>query len=266
MLETEAEDYAVMEEHRAWIADVVTDPDVAEVLKPYYRYLCKRPCFLDEYYPAFNRPNVTVVSCPAGIERVTEKGIECNGKHYELDLIVYATGFEPEVTPFPTRAAHDIVGRGGVTLAEAWAEGPATLHGMLTRGFPNMFIMPSPGQQSVISVNFTLVNVEAAEHIGQTVKLLDEQGVRVFDVAQEAQDAYVESILGKFVAAFEVMEACTPSRVNFEGNPRAVNPKSGAWGGGMGDLQGWLTLLRAWRESGLFEGLELEPDLGHASD
>ena len=129
---------------------------------------------------------------------------------------------------------------------------------MLTRGFPNMFIMPSPGQQSVISVNFTLVNVEAAEHIGQTVKLLDERGVRVFDVAKEAQDEYVETVVGKFVMSFEVMESCTPSRQNFEGNPRAANPKSGSWGGGMGDFHGWLALFREWRGSGTFEGLELE--------
>jgi cation diffusion facilitator CzcD-associated flavoprotein CzcO len=256
--ESEAEDFAVMEEHRSKIGEIVADPDVAEALTPYYRYLCRRPLFLDEYYQAFNRPNVTVVPCPAGIDRVSETGIEYGGETYELDLIVYATGFEAEVTPFPRRAAHDIVGRGGVTLADAWAEGPVTLHGIVTRGFPNLFIMPSPGQQSVVTVNFTLVNVEAAEHIGRTVKLLEERAVRFFDVGQEAQDQYVESILGKFVAAYEVMEACTPSRLNNEGNPRSANPRSGAWGGGMGDLHGWIALLREWRESGDFAGLELD--------
>ena len=258
MYEMEREDFAVMEEHRAWIDEFVTDPEVAEILKPYYRYVCKRPCFLDEYYPTFSRPNVTVVNCPAGIERITETGAICNGQEYEFDLLVYATGFEAEVTPFPRRAAHDIIGRGGLSVAEAWAEGPATLHGIMTRGFPNMFIMPSPGQQSVITVNFTLVNSEAAEHIGHTVKLLDERGVRIFDVSQEAQDAYVDFILSRYVAAFEMMEACTPSRVNFEGNPRAANPRSGSWGGGMGDLHGWIRMLAAWREQGEFEGLELD--------
>jgi cation diffusion facilitator CzcD-associated flavoprotein CzcO len=270
MYETEAEDFAVMEEHRSKIDEIVADPDVAEALKPYYRYLCRRPLFLDEYYQAFNRPNVTVVPCPAGIDRVTATGIECGGKTYEFDLIVYATGFEAEVTPFPRRAAHDIVGRGGVTLADAWAEGPVTLHGLVTRGFPNLFIMPSPGQQAVVTVNFTLINVEAAEHIGRTVKLLEERGVRSFDVSQDAQDEYVGSVLSKFVAAYEVMEACTPSRLNNEGNPRLANPRGGAWGGGMGDLHGWTALLREWRESGDLAGLELdlsEPDrVSNATD
>jgi cation diffusion facilitator CzcD-associated flavoprotein CzcO len=258
LYESEREDFAVMEEHRAWIDEIVTDPDVAESLKPYYRYICKRPCFLDEYFATFNRPNVTVVSCPGGIERVTETGAVWDGQEHALDLIVYATGFEPEVTPFPRRAAHEIIGRGGISVAQAWSEGPATLHGLMTRGFPNLFIMPSPGQQSVVTVNFTLVNVEAAEHIAQTIKLLDARGVAVFDVSQEAQDAYVESVLSTFVAAYDAMESCTPSRQNFEGNPRALNPRSAAWGGGMGDLHGWIKLLKDWRESGDFPGLELD--------
>ncbi len=255
---SEVEDFAVMEEHRARIDEIVTDPEKAEVLKPYYRYVCKRPCFHDEFLPAFNRSNVTLVDCPAGIERITETGLICNGEDYELDLLVFATGFEAEVTPFPRRAAHDIIGREGNSLADAWAEGPATLHGFLTRGFPNMFIMPSPGQQSVVSVNFTLINVEAAAHVGATVKLLEKRGVRTFDVSQKAQDEYVAQVLSTYVAAYEVMESCTPSRQNFEGNPRAANPRSGSWGGGMGDLQGWVALLGEWRESGSFAGLELE--------
>ncbi len=255
--QSEVEDFAVMEEHRARIDEVVTDPEKAGILKPYYRYVCKRPCFHDEFLPAFNRPNVTLVDCPAGIERITETGLICNDREYELDLLVFATGFEAEVTPFPRRAAHDIIGRNGSSLADAWAEGPATLHGFLTRGFPNMFIMPSPGQQSVVTVNFTLINVEAAAHVGETIRLLEERGVRTFDVSQKAQDEYVAHVLSTYVAAYEVMESCTPSRQNFEGNPRAANPRSGSWGGGMGDLQGWVALLKEWRESGDFAGVEL---------
>ena len=63
-----------MEEHRRRIDALVADPDVAAKLKPYYRYLCKRPCFHDEYFDAFNRPNVTLIDCPAGIERITSTG------------------------------------------------------------------------------------------------------------------------------------------------------------------------------------------------
>ena len=92
-------DYGIMEEHRRRVEELVSDPATAEILKPYYRYLCKRPCFHDEYLPAFNHPNVTLVDCPGGIDRVTELGPIVDGKQYEVDCIIYGTGFEPEMTP-----------------------------------------------------------------------------------------------------------------------------------------------------------------------
>ncbi len=258
MFQAEAEDFSIMEEHRTRIDETVTDARKADILKPYYRYLCKRPCFHDEYLPAFNLPNVTLVDCPTGIERVTERGLICNGKEYELDCLIYATGFEAEMTPFPRRAGHQIIGRNETRLAEKWEAGAATLHGMMTHGFPNLFIMPAPGQQAVVGVNITLISVEGARHIGATVKLLEEQGIRVFDVQHEAEEAYVEEILAAYVDASVVMEACTPSRLNFEGNPRAVSPRTGSWGGGRGDLWGWIKMLSEWREQGDFIGLELD--------
>lgn len=258
ILQAEKEDFEIMEAHRRRIDETVTNPCAAEILKPYYRYLCKRPCFHDEYLPAYNLPNVTLVDCPAGIERVTERGLICNGEDYEFDCLVYATGFEAEVTPLSRRAGHEIVGRGGLRLADKWAGGPATLHGVMTRGFPNFFMVPAPGQQSVISVNFTLVNCEGAEHIAATIKLLDELGARVFDVTAEAEEEYVRGIVDAYTDASAVMEACTPSRLNNEGNPKAVNPRTGSYGGGRGDLFGWISLLKEWREDGQFAGLEIE--------
>ena len=256
MRNAEREDFEIMEQHRRRIDETVTDPRTADILKPYYRYLCKRPCFHDEYLPAFNLPNVALVDCPAGIETVTERGLICNGEEFELDCIIYATGFEAEVTPLPRRAGHEIIGRGGLRLAEKWVAGPATLHGIMTRGFPNFFMVPAPGQQGVISVNFTLVNCEGAEHIAATIKLLDERGIHVADVSEEAEGAYVDGILAKYQDVSAVMEACTPSRLNNEGNPRAVNPRAGSWGGGRGDLFGWIAMLKEWREAGDFAGLE----------
>ena len=98
---------------RSGSSELVADPAVAEMLKPYYRYLCKRPCFHDEYLAAFNHPNVTLVDCPAGVERITEQGAVVDGTEYELDCIVYATGFEAELTPFaaPGRPRHHRPGR-----------------------------------------------------------------------------------------------------------------------------------------------------------
>ena len=258
MRRAEEIDYAVMEEHRARVERIVSDPTVAEALKPYYRYLCKRPLFHDEYLQTFNRPDVTLVDCPGGVERVTEHGVMANGTEYELDCLVYATGFEAEVTPFFRRAGHTIIGRGGITLTEKWKDGVTSVHGITTRGFPNLFIMPAPAQQAVTTVNYTHLAVLGAEHIAAPIAELDERGVEVFDVRQEAEDAWTETIVSTFRDARAFMAACTPSRLNFEGDPSQVNPRNGSYGGGYGDFFAYQDLLREWRERGDFEGWELD--------
>jgi cyclohexanone monooxygenase/pentalenolactone D synthase len=257
MRQVELADFEIMEEHRKRIDEIVEDREKAEILKPYYRYVCKRPLFHDEYLPAFNRSNVTLVDCPAGIERITEHGLLCNGQEIALDCLVFATGFEAEWTPLTRKVGHDIVGRGGLRLSEKWKDAPATLHGMTTRGFPNFFIMPSPFQQSVASVNYTFICVLAAEHIGQTVKILRSERVKKFDVSEVAEKEYVEGIVATFVDSTELMEACTPSRINHEGDPRALTPETGAYGGGLGNLAGYVTMLAEFRDSGL-AGFELD--------
>jgi cyclohexanone monooxygenase/pentalenolactone D synthase len=258
MLNAETIDYGIMEEHRNRVAEIVTDPATAEILKPYYRYLCKRPCFHDEYLVAFNEPNVTLVDCPSGIQEVTEHAIVVDGTAYEVDCIVYGTGFEPEVTPLAKRAGHPIVGRGGVHMADKWAEGPETLFGMLSRGFPNLFVMPAPAQQSVVTVNYTQLAVLGAEFVAGTVALLEKQGVRAFDVSEEAEEAWVEKIVSSFVDPSHVMSACTPSRINNEGNPQGMNPKQANYGRGFGDFFAFRDLLEGWLAAGDFEGLELD--------
>jgi cation diffusion facilitator CzcD-associated flavoprotein CzcO len=251
-------DFAVMEEHRSRIEQTVSDPAIGEILKPYYRYLCKRPCFHDEYLPAFNRPNVDLVDCPAGIERVTEHGLVANGETYELDCIIYATGFEAELTPLDRRAGHPVIGRRGITLAEKWKDGSSTLHGLVTRGFPNMFLMPAPGQQAVVTVNNTHLLVAGAEHIAKTIAKLRERGIAVFDVSEQAEADWVATIVSTYTDASAFMSACTPSRLNFEGNPSRANPRNASYGGGYGDFFGWRDLITAWRDEGNFVGLELD--------
>ena len=236
MRSAEELDYRIMEAHRRRVEELVADPATAEILKPYYRYLCKRPCFHDEYLPAFNNPNVTLIDCPAGIERITEQGPVVDGQQYEVDCIIYGTGFEAELTPLFRRAGHEIVGRGGVTLAEKWADGAASLFGMMSRGFPNMFVMPAPGQQAVVTVNYTQLAVLGAEFIGGAVGLLEQQGVEVFDVSAEAEEAWTQKIVDSFVDGSAVMSACTPSRINNEGHPEAMNPRNGNYGRGHGRL------------------------------
>jgi cation diffusion facilitator CzcD-associated flavoprotein CzcO len=258
MRSAEEVDFGVMEAHRRRVEELVTDPATAEILKPYYRYLCKRPCFHDEYLPALNNANVTVIDCPAGMERITERGPVVDGQEYEVDCIVYGTGFEAELTPLYRRVGHQIVGRGGVTLAEKWADGAASLFGMMSRGFPNMFVMPAPGQQAVVTVNYTQLAVLGAEFIGGVVGLLEQRDVEVSDVAADAEEAWTKEIVGSFVDASSIMSACTPSRLNLEGHPEAMNPRNGNYGRGLGDWFAYRKLLEAWLEAGTLEGLELK--------
>src|SRR6202035_4800117 len=131
--------------------------------------------------------------CPAGIDRITEQGPVIDGQQFEVDCLIYGTGFEAELTPLYRRVGHDIVGRNGVTLAEKWADGAASLFGMMSRGFPNMFVMPAPGQQAVVTLNYTQLAVLGAEFVGGAVKLLEDHDVEVFDVSADDEEAWTKS-------------------------------------------------------------------------
>jgi len=257
MRSVEEFDYAVMEEHRQRVEELVQDPATAEALKPWYRYVCKRPCFHDEYLQAFNEPNVTLIDCPAGIDRITARGPVVDGHQYDVDLLVYGTGFEAELTPLQRRAGHDIVGRDGVELAEKWADGAASLFGMMSRGFPNMFVMPAPGQQAVVTVNYTQLAVLGAEFVGRTVGMLEDKGAVAFDVDAEAEEAWIQKVLDSWVDGSLLLSACTPSRINNEGDPSGMNPRNGNYGRGLGDFFAYRELLQGWLEDGTCEGLEV---------
>ena len=265
MLQVDEFDFEVMELHRQRIRDTITDPVKADILMPYYKYSCRRPLFHDEYLPSLNRDNVTIVDCPSGIDRITERGVVVDGREYEVDCIVYSTGFEPEVTPLPRKAGHDIVGRGGRTIADKWEQGGATLFGLMTSGFPNMFLMPCPGQQAVVTVNYTLVAEIGAEHIAATIAALEADGIDAFDVTEQAEADWVQQIMTANMAAAAKAPAggvpCTPgSRMLFddEGNMVLLDPHAGSYGGGFGDYFGYRDLLAEWRQRGDFAGLSLQ--------
>ncbi|MGE0829588.1 MAG: flavin-containing monooxygenase, partial [Hyphomonadaceae bacterium] len=122
-------DYIVMNEIRARIDNVVKDPETAEALKPWYRWPCKRPCFHDDYLEAFNSPNTKLVDTHGiGIERFTENAVVVDGKAYEVDCLIFATGFE-SVANYVHLIGFDIVGREGVKLSEHWGKYVRTLYG-----------------------------------------------------------------------------------------------------------------------------------------
>ncbi len=181
--------FRIMEQIRARVDAIVEDPKVAEALKPYYPYGCKRPTFHDEYLPSFNRPNVTLVdTAPLGVSEINERGVVHNGVEYPLDVLIYATGFQW----MATSTFNMIVGRNGRALSEKWqTEGTKTFLGLHSQGFPNLFIVTGP-QGGGGSFNFTDAIDAHADYVAWLLSTMRERGVDVVDIKSEPEEAYAE--------------------------------------------------------------------------
>ena len=248
----ELADFQKMEQIRARVDSIVRDQQTAEALKPYYRQFCKRPCFHDEYLDTFNRPNVTLVDTKGrGVECVTPKGVVFGGVEYELDCLIYATGFEVG-TDYTRRAGYEMYGRDGLRLTEKWASGVSTLHGMHTRGFPNCFIMGP--QQTGFTVNYPHMLNEQSKHIAYILRHAADNNVRTVEVSEEAEKEWVDTIIRMAVMAQEFLENCTPGYYNNEGKPGERAGQNGFYGGGSVEF---FRILQGWRAAGGLEGLEL---------
>jgi cyclohexanone monooxygenase len=253
----EEEDYKIMERLRRRIASLVADPDTAEALKPYYRFMCKRPCSSEEYLTAFNRPNVTLVDVAEskGVERLTAKGIVANGVEYEVDCVIFASGFEISTEISRRYAIDTIEGRDGLSLFEYWKDNYQTLHGMTSRGFPNQFF--TGFLQGGVSANTTAMFEQQAKHIAYIVAEAQKRGAITVEPSQDGQDAWVETIRELAIdnSAFEL--SCTPGYYNNEG-------RGGGEGNGsfLGDFYSpgfyaFDDLIAEWRAKGDLDGLEL---------
>jgi cation diffusion facilitator CzcD-associated flavoprotein CzcO len=200
----------MMRIHRR-IEEIVDDPATADALKPWYMFMCKRPCFHNDYLPTFNRPNVHLVDTHGkGITQITEQGPEFDGTVYPLDLLIYATGFEVQKTGTWNR----IVGEGGVDLQDKYTEGIRTLLGIHTHGFPNLFIMG--GYQASFNFNLTDVLQAQGDHIAACIDHVRRHGHRTLDATPEAEEWWVQEVIahrGKTNRNHE----CTPGYYNFEG-------------------------------------------------
>jgi cation diffusion facilitator CzcD-associated flavoprotein CzcO len=250
----ELADFQKMEQIRARVDAIIEDRKTAEALKPYYRQFCKRPCFHDEYLQTFNRPNVTLVDTKGrGVERITAKGVVCGGIEYEIDCLIYATGFEVG-TDYSRRAGYEIHGRDGIGLTEKWAAGVRTLHGMHSRGFPNCFIMGN--QQTGFTVNYPHMLSEQSLHIAYIVKHAIDRGARTVEVSAEAESEWVATIVRLARLARQFLEDCTPGYYNNEGKPGERSGQNGFYGGGSVEF---FRILREWRAAGGLPGLELRP-------
>jgi len=249
----EAANFEKMNEIRALVDETVEDSAVAEGLKPYYQMFCKRPCFNDEYLPTFNRPNVDLVDTDGqGVERITEKGLVVAGKEYEVDCIIFATGFEVG-TGYARRAGYEIIGRDGQSLTDYWSKGVRTLHGLTSRGFPNCFIMST--SQGGFTANYPHMLAELSTHVASIIGHARAKGHTRIEVSQEAEDEWVETIIRNADSGLGGLggKDCTPGYYNNEGQANPLQQQNSSYGGG--SIR-FFKLLEDWRATGEFEGLE----------
>jgi cation diffusion facilitator CzcD-associated flavoprotein CzcO len=247
----EIADFKKMNQIRARVDAIVKDKRTAEALKPWYRQFCKRPTFNDEYLPAFNRPNVTLVDTMGrGVDRITEKGLVFDGVEYEADCIIFATGFEVG-TAYTRRAGFEVYGRGGKSLTEHWNGGLKTLHGFCSAGFPNCFHMGIT--QNGLTANFPHMLEEQAQHITELIQHAKSQEARCIEPSADAEAEWVATIKEKALNNQKFLQACTPGYYNNEGKPaEGVGLAGELYGGGSVEFH---ELIRRWREDGEMKGM-----------
>ena len=248
-------DYRKMNQVRARVDAIVKDPATAAALKPWYRQFCKRPCFHDEYLETFNRPNVNLVDTRGrGVERLTKTAVIADGKAFEVDCLIFATGFEVG-TAYTRRAGYDIVGRGGQTLSQHWADGLKTLHGLTANGFPNCFFLGFT--QTAITISVPVALSEQARHVAYVVSEAKARNCRVLEPSAQAEEDYVEEVHSLARLGQRFYRECTPGYYNSEG---AAGNRNGFFSEmyGAGPLR-FFEVLEAWRSTGRMSGLDLRP-------
>ena len=254
-LELERIDFENMERVRQRIADVIKDPATAELMMPWYSQSCKRPCFHDEYLPAFNRPNVHLVDTDGkGVNEINERGVIVNGVEYPVDLLIFASGFEV-TTGYTHRLGFDPKGRDGVSLSEAWAEGPATLHGVLSNGFPNMFMISTV--QGAQATNFVHSITEAAQHVAFLIEQCVKGDIATIEPETAAQENWFETLFAQLWGIARYNATCTPGYLNSEGGGDMRSARAIAW---MTSVLGFAEYVENWREQGDLAGLTLTPN------
>ena len=248
-------DYRVMERLRGRVQQLVADQKTAEALKPYYRFLCKRPLSSDDFYPTFNRPNVELidVSDTKGVERMTPTGFTANGKEYEVDCMIFASGFEVTSDLNRRWGIDKLEGRGGRSIYDHWSEGPKTLHGTMTHGFPNQFYIGYI--QGGLNASVTEQFGEQGHHIAHIIREALRRGIKSVEPSLEAQDDYVRRFKEMEIDLSQFQRECPPGYFNNEGEDRPKWALFRGWGPGWDAFQ---KVLEEWRVKGDLEGLVLE--------
>jgi cation diffusion facilitator CzcD-associated flavoprotein CzcO len=255
MARREEMDYRIMERLRQRVDAMVDDAQTAEALKPYYRFLCKRPLSNDEFYPTFNRDNVDLidVSETRGLQELTTNGFIANGQEYAVDCIIFASGFEVTSDLDRRWGISRIEGRDGVSLYDHWRDGPRTLHGTMTHQFPNQFFIGyiQGSANASVTEQFGAQGFHSAAIIAQAL----EKGLAVVEPTLEAQEAYVKQFQEIMMDTSAYQAYCPPSYFNNEGDESGKWALFNSWGYGWNAFQDMVT---AWRESGELEGMRTE--------
>jgi cyclohexanone monooxygenase len=213
---------------REKIAETVKDPETAKLLQPDSHPIgSKRICIDTDYFATFNRPNVTLVDIRSNpIEEITENAVRTTAGEYELDALVLATGFDAMTGSV---AKIDIRGRDGLTLNRKWAEGPRTYLGLMSAGFPNLFIVTGPGSPSVLSN--MIVSIE--QHVDWISDCLDYMRCRELDTmeaTQEAEDKWVAHVNQVAHTTLYPQANSWYMGANIPGKPRIFMPYIGGVG------------------------------------
>ena len=247
-------DHRVMERMRRRVDELVADPATAEALKPYYRFMCKRPLSSETFYASFNQSNVELVDVAEtqGLGQLTPAGFLANGKEYQADCVIFASGFEVTSDLERRWGIDRIEGREGRSLYDHWRDGPRTLHGTMTHGFPNQYFVGYI--QGGLNASVTEQFGRQGEHIAYVIAESLRRGAEAVEVTAEAQDAYVAHFEATTIDNSAFLNACPPSYFNNEG---AATHKWGLfrpWGAGWHDF---LRVVREWREAGDMAGMRV---------
>jgi cation diffusion facilitator CzcD-associated flavoprotein CzcO len=249
---------------RARTDEIVIEKKTADDLKSWYPSWCKRPTFHDDYLPTYNQPHVKLVNTKGkGIESLTSEGVCFDGQEYPLDVLIWSTGFRAPVLGDPSATAGmTVMGRGGLHLSEKWKNDLGTLHGVVSRDFPNLF-WPGPWQGAA-SANFTGVINLLCSHVAYMVTQAEKTlipGVRFsIEPTKDAEQAWSMQIAMR-AGALAATSGCTPSYLNREGaldrlsmEERMALAKMSIWGEG---ILSFTEVLEKWQEDGILEGLEI---------
>jgi len=214
---------------REKIREIVKDPETAAALTPHdHPFGAKRPCLDTNYYATYNRPNVTLVNLRQDrIKAITASGITTDSPSFDVDVIVFATGFDAMTGAI--MAVHPITGRGGKSLSGVWAHGPETYLGLTVSGFPNLFMITGPGSPSVLS-NMAVSIEQHVDWVVDRLAALREAGFSTIEATETAQAGWARHMADCSMLTLHRLANTWYTGANVPGKAQGVMPYTGGVG------------------------------------